>query len=351
MRVVKNRDFLDLLKMILILMVLAIHVPLGSGVSLFGIDILPPLLRTAVPIFFLMSSFFFFSMYKDLSAIERRFALQKFIVRNLALYAIWFFFCLPVTLYLKWNWWFGGGFFRGIILFLMNFIVGGTFVASWFIVALVIAVVLVAYLSRRVSNTVLLIVGSVFYAFAAFCSSYSPILEKAMPELRGIGLYRAIVLLAPTSFCSAFVWIALGKIVAEQEEKLKSALQDRAWLFPFLLTAYYMEVVSVFHYIGGKGGNDCYFLLVPVSFLAFIFFLCVSVEIPKARYLRSLSTVCYVCHGSAFVVIDWALHHFGIVDHARALKFLIGFSVCILAFIALRCAAKCKALSWLKYSY
>ena len=339
----KNYDFLDLLKMVLILMVLAIHAPLSTGISMGGIDLAIPIFRMAVPLFFLMSSYFFFGKYQRCDGEGRRVALLKFIKRNLFLYLIWFVICLPVTVYLKWDWWFGGGLLKGCVCFFLNVFFGGTFFASWFIMALVIATAGAVFLSRKFGNRMLLFVGIAMYAVAIFSSCYSPVIAG----IRESPLTRGFVLLAPNSFLSAFVWVVMGKIVAEKGYK---ASRLTGILAVVSMMLYFAEAIFVARFVG-RTACDCYVSLMPVCFSAFVFLKNVSVSIPYSKVLRSMSTVFYVLHGSAFVVIAIVLGRVGVADPRHIIKYLLGCVVCILAFLILRFLSRMEKLSWLKYAY
>ncbi|MCD7763658.1 MAG: hypothetical protein LUI14_10790 [Lachnospiraceae bacterium] len=88
----KNYDAVDISKLILSLMVVALHTSFLEGFA-------NPILRLAVPIFFIYSGFFFF--YKDSQVNEENKPLKKLVVRNVKLYAAWFLVLLLPTNYLK----------------------------------------------------------------------------------------------------------------------------------------------------------------------------------------------------------------------------------------------------------
>ena len=87
---VKHDSKYDIVKFILSLLVLAIHSTLYPMV-------LYPWLRIAVPLFFMMSSYFLFSKLREASKDNHRAILRKFVVRNLQLYLCWFIILLPIT--------------------------------------------------------------------------------------------------------------------------------------------------------------------------------------------------------------------------------------------------------------
>lgn len=90
----------DVLKFGLAILVVLIHT---SQQGMF----FRPILRVAVPLFFLMTSYFFFAKQASLNTgDEKKKGLQKYVKRTLWLYAFWFVALLPLTIYYR-NW--GGG--------------------------------------------------------------------------------------------------------------------------------------------------------------------------------------------------------------------------------------------------
>lgn len=90
----KNYDALDLLKFIMSIMVVAIHTRLFEDVTF-------PWLRIAVPVFFMISSYFFFAKIRNTETVAQKSALLNFTKRNLQLYLFYFVLLLPITLYHK----------------------------------------------------------------------------------------------------------------------------------------------------------------------------------------------------------------------------------------------------------
>lgn len=98
----KNYDVLDLTKLVLSIMIVAIHT------SLFP-NILYPWLRLAVPLFFIISSFLLFSKVNNVSLTEKDIVVKNYIIRQLKLYLFWFIILLPLTVIIRKEWIIGGG--------------------------------------------------------------------------------------------------------------------------------------------------------------------------------------------------------------------------------------------------
>lgn len=134
--IVKRRfDMVDLSRVVLAFMVVCIHA------SLFP-KYLIPYLRLSVPLFFMITSFFFFRKTASMQdSSEKTAYLKKFVIRNLKLYFFYFILLLPVTLMKRQ--WFSEGIIKGLLHFFRSLVFGSTFVASWFIMASVIGVAII----------------------------------------------------------------------------------------------------------------------------------------------------------------------------------------------------------------
>ena len=135
----------DVVKFILSLLVLAIHSTLYPMV-------LYPWLRIAVPLFFIMSSYFLFSKLRDTSEDKQKTILKKFTIRNLQLYLCWCIILLPITIYIRKTTWFSHDLSENISTILKSILFGSTFVASWFITATVIGSLIIYFLSKTLKN-------------------------------------------------------------------------------------------------------------------------------------------------------------------------------------------------------
>ena len=133
----------DLSKYVLSIMIIAIH----SG--LFP-NYLYPWLRIAVPLFFIISSYFLFSKIQK-HPNNKNEIIRTFIKRNLELYVFWFVVSLPYTIHRRRDWWTGDvpHFFLTV---LKNTLFRGTFFGSWYITASIWACIILCKIkiSRKI---------------------------------------------------------------------------------------------------------------------------------------------------------------------------------------------------------
>lgn len=280
----------DIIKFVLSLFVLAIH----TVVYPFA---LYPWLRIAVPLFFMMSSYFCFSKLKSEPADRHGKVLKKFALRNIKLYVSWFILLLPFTLYLRRSEYFSQGIWQGIESFIKGLFFGSTFVASWFITATIFGVLIIYYLSKWFKKKwIILSISAFIFGLVTLQSSYvSCIQETALLSAihvasRGLGGFVC-------SFPAAILWIFIGKCFAEAKSKGLPL-----WLLAVVLTLSCVGLYAEWRFVislDGSYNNDSYFMLLPVCCALFAIIQRIpAIHWKPSAYLKHASTIIYVSHGS-----------------------------------------------------
>ena len=144
-----------MLKYVLSMLIVATHTSLFEGY-------ITPLVRLAVPAFFMISGYFFFSRINSCSSRQQQTAyLKKSVMHNLKLYLFWFILLLPLTLYIRQ--YHTMGLWKGLLHLVRDFCFGSTFQSSWYIIALITGFTIVLLLSYKLPQSALVILGVVFY--------------------------------------------------------------------------------------------------------------------------------------------------------------------------------------------
>lgn len=332
---------IDLSKYILSLMVVAIHVAPARG---FWYELMIPVLRLAVPLFFMISGYLLFVRMKELDHDKQNEALMKYLFRILKLYLAWLILLFPVTV---WNRkYFSEGIFAGLKKILKGFVFGSTFPASWYLMALIIGTALVYIGSRYMGNCVVFIVGTVLYIICCLLSNYGNF----------CGSLRVINGIYPTAFFNSFpvaiIWISLGKVFAEHEElslRLAKVKSSGAVLSILLL---YCEWFLIKYFRTGES-NDCYFMLVPCAVFIFTIIITGTREVRFARQMRMASTITYCMHISIALILDEFINFgevFGNLVLALIIRYLLVVLLCMIAsyfIIKIAEAGKCRSVRYL----
>lgn len=319
---------IDLAKFLAAIMVAAIHSHL-----FFGSDdlyyITKSVFRIAVPFFFCTSSYLFFVKHTDL---------KKYISRILMMYLAWFIIELPYVIdshFMSPN----TTTMRNIVFFIRDLFLGNTFHASWYLTASVTSIAIVYYLRNKLSNITLLIIGVFLYLFSLSASSYFGIVDNTLlsPYNRMIATY----FVPSNSFFVSFIYVVLGKIIAEGS--IQITLKIQLLITALLLFMWVLEISIVKSYVRI---NDCYILLPPLSLLLVSLLLKAKVNISKnlSLFLRKSSILIYFLH---YCFIEINVRLLGL-SYGSLLFFIITIEAIFASTLIIHLSKKLKIL---KYFY
>lgn len=342
----KNFHSLDIAKVIAALFVIMIHLsPFEHG---FWNDfVVLTFARLAVPFYFITSAFLFFLK------IPQRINVIKYVHRMLILYGFWFIVQFPIIyieqIHDKENKLLACG------QICWNFITNGTFGGSYFIMALIIAVPLVYFISKKY-QPLAWIVGIICYLLCSLCESYYYMMPSGVQDiLRYIQIpFKDI----SCSFMPAILYVLLGKWCADHQD-----LTTRIKAIPYLLTIalltsslYFLEALLINE--AGTIGYEGNVLRMPFTrvFAAFpLFLLILNTDIHNSLpylQIRRLSTIMFFSHFLFVFMVYRFYYHFAVLLHMNNLMlYLFVLISSIVTFIFMDKASKTKKFSWMKYGF
>lgn len=335
----KRLDSVDVAKFVLSIMIVTIHLSPFPSLDPY----IMPMLRVAVPLFFLISAFFFFGKYHAEITIEGKIGrLERYVKRNLQLYFFWLIvLLLPTLSYRKW---FDAGLLMGIFHAMRDFVFGSTFIASWYIMASIIATVAIAVASRYLGNKCLVALSLVTYCACCLLSNYG---NAPFVASHYDALYFAFQE-GYNSFWVALFWVVAGKILAENKQKVLQLGKGYLWATFFVgVVIIYLEQITVLR--GGWAvADDCYFGLAIVCVPLFLLIIRANVSCKMASFLRNASIVTYCLHAT----LNWLLVHFTFASAWHPFTiFAIVLALSWFLTAAIMHLEKCSRLSWLRYSH
>ena len=331
-------SIIDVAKFILSLFVVAIHTGLFP-------EYLYPWLSMAVPIFFIISAYFFFTKVKSAkSETEKNSMLAKYVLRNIKLYAFYFVLFAPLTIYNNPEW-YSSGFLLGMVYFIRAVVFGTTFRASWFISAQVVGIVLLFFMSKKLNNVVIMIISTGVLALILLSSSYNWTLDKS----NGLNVFfenftwffsREM----DHTFTVAFVWCSIGKCMAEAKKPCNKYLD-----IGYIVAGIILCIVEHRFILNmtGKGSWTLY---------ASLFILCPAIcslmnkatwYFPASKYFRNASTIIYASHFSIFTPVLIVLKKLNIAT--SPILFVSLTFVCIVFSIVILLLE--KKIKFLKYAH
>ena len=279
---------IDFSKFVAALLVVAIHTHPFSGMD--ADYYFTSLCRIAVPFFFVTTSFFFFRKANP--------NIKAYTKRLLILYGLWFIIELPLVYHRLFV-----NFDHSLIVQILNCIrcvlLSNTWGASWFIMACVISVNIVYFLSKKIDNYKLLIVGVLFYVMSLIGSSYSGIIDTFLPiQLVKWHHLLSMAFVPANSFIVAILYIVIGKIIAEGGGV---SLNKNVIIFSVTIVAMLgaLEVVLV---RWSAEITDAFLFLPLLTFWMMLLLLKTEVVIRKdlSKLFRNMSILIYILH--AFLV-------------------------------------------------
>ena len=331
--IIPNGRKFDILKLLLAFFVVAIHT---TPVT----DYLRPLYRIAVPLFFLMSSYFFFLKLSVISSPkEQKKALKHFSVRIIKLYLFWTIALLPWIIYQK-KWYVLT--FETIFKIVKSVFISGTFGGAWYLTATIISIFLIWCLSQKISNKKLLFVGFISYSICCLTSNYISLFTSSPLFVAFYKGYSFLFGTPSNSFLAPLFFVVIGKILAEN----KLVFTNKVLYICFFLSAIFLFAESFvvtsnkLNFNSIHFADDCYFCLIPFCVTLFMIIGQKQVYVNfETKFLRQYSTIIYCSH----ITVKDAVVFCG--------DFCTTSLMCICLCFMITQLEKFQRFRWLKYSH
>ena len=282
----KSYDSFDLFKFIASIVVVMAHTRI-LGESRF--HLLHPWIRIAIPVFFMVSAFLFFSKYDSLPDAEKKGYLWKFVKRDLILYLFWFVVFLPFTIIYR------DYFHKGIEFFFGTILLGSSFPASWYLIALAIGIVIIALCDRGIGRWITPVIAVIGFLICVGQFTWRPVADQ-------IGLSKLYVipdLRFANNFVVSLLWIWVGRMFVRYQEKCR-AVSMKLIIALFALSCVLLWAEHRFVY--GRGwftmNNDVYLAVMLAGPLFFWIILRWEMHLPNAKFYRCMSTLIYCIHAT-----------------------------------------------------
>ena len=283
----KSFDSFDLFKFIVSFVVMIVHTRI-FGDSRF--HWLHPWTRIAIPVYFMISSFLFFSKYDRLPDGEKNAYLWKFVKRDLTLYLFWFIVFLPFTIIYR------DCLHKGIAFFFGMILLGSSFPASWYLMALAIGIIFVAKLNRGAGKYIVPVIAFLFFLLCLGQNTWRVIADKTnfLPKI-----YNATEISYSVTFFVSIMWIWMGRLfVTYKKQVLAADIKKVAAAFIGSLILLFLEDKWLYDRGLFTMINDVYLFCLLAGPLFFWIILKMDVHIPHAKTMRCMSTLIYCIHAT-----------------------------------------------------
>lgn len=164
-----NNAAFDIVKFVACILVVCIHTnPFPNYFQ--------PLYRIAVPMFYMISSFLFFSRVKSMDQGKQRQYILKYIKRSLILCLFYFIILFPTSYVFFYRSWWNLGFPNNIVRFIEQFFLSYTFaIPSWYIVSSFLGINIIYYATRYKSKCIP-VIAFALYLICCLTSNYKSLL-------------------------------------------------------------------------------------------------------------------------------------------------------------------------------
>lgn len=264
--------------------------PLAQAVNSFFRSYLG---RIAVPFFLLSAGFFLFR--KTASQPFSAAPSKAYVLRILRLYVLWTILYLPWIIREARE--SGKNLLTGLLSFLRNFLLTGSYSHLWYLPALAVAAALVGWLLRKgLRPGYILAASALLYCIGLLGQGWffllRPLQGTALYSL--LRLYEKIFTTTRNGLFFGFPYVAMGMYLAYHPSKLSKRRSGVGFLISMVLL--YLEV-SFTRSKGEAPGTDMYLFLLPAAYLALVFLMQLSPKSrPCYRTMRKLSLLLYLTH-------------------------------------------------------
>lgn len=325
----------DLAKFVMAVLILCLH----SGVFP---DFFFLVFRLAVPLFFMITAYFFFNKMERAEREKRgdkKVILLNFVQRNVCLYWFWtIVFIVPILIQRKW---FEHEFPYSILLLLRSLFFGSTFRASWFITATVIAAVLICVLSYkcRLKDTTILLIGVCIYLLCCLDSNYFYLIPGESVFCKCLMKCHLFFGSPVNSFPVAIVWMMFGKRMVNRQTSLSVKTLFLWCIVAFLMLC--LEYLVICHWRLSRV-DDCYISLLFLCPLMMELLIKMR-DFPLYNPIgwRKMSIVIFCTHGTFMGIIRRLL------EQDNMLLPIVVFAICcMIGFLVMRMEGKVRVLQY-----
>lgn len=285
----RNLNGIDLLKFIMSIIIVSVH---SCVFEILANDYLGGLIKTVsnvcVPTFFVISSFFFFRKVRSLTTTkEKNRQLLMFEKRTLFLYLFWIVVQLPYIIYLrKYSFPYLG------LSMLKDIFLGETFVASWFLGAMIVGMPIVYGVNKKTSGCIIVLIISALYVYVY---TYSMLSESWQQPYIWYGAHVGSLIL---SFWRGMFWMMLG-YYCSSDKFVKVIVKTPQYVKLLLLVSILLLTpICSIEYIS-----------IPLTILVFAVFYSIPLKDSAVyKQLRVYSIIIYCIHGTVLAAVSFLFH-------------------------------------------
>lgn len=345
----KQYKSIDLAKFIGALLIIILHTaPFMSYSKILTFGIRNIITIIAVPFFFISSGFMVFKKLETLPTNEDKNAyMKKHIKRIIVMYLFW---SAIYFIFVLMNWIMNGFTIYDLLEYIKDFFFEGSFSTIWFLPALIVATLIVFLLRKKLSYEKIFIISLPFYLFTLLGSSYYGITVN-IPIINSVfKIYYSFFDTVKNGLLFGFIYVSLGALIAKHEDKINITITKNILLIAVFFIFVAFEAILISYLDWNLKGCDTTIMLVPLSFLIFIFIIKLNCKGDDKTYLllRKYSMLLFLTQRIPLTIISMFFSETIIAQNSLIYFVVVLTATFIISTIIIKLTTKIKLL---KYAY
>ncbi|MCQ2483950.1 MAG: acyltransferase [Clostridia bacterium] len=291
----KENCAIDIMKYVMSVLVIIIHKPVFDNNLVFENYFLQNIIAAvAVPFFFIVSSYFFFSKIDNKYKKSNKNYLFNYEKRLFIIYFLWTIIYAP-CIFVKYN---SGQYnllsfkilIGQVLLTIKNFFLSRSFVHFWYLTTLMLSVAIIYFLYLKLNYKQIMII-----CFALFACSRLMLYLNVKGNVIGQAYSSFLPDVLRNSLEKGLINIAFGLFLSKSDIKIKRSSGFCIGIIVYM----FMVVLGILNYNkDSEVLNAAFYVLVALSALSIVI-LCLKTDIKKKKiyvYLRKSSALIYFSH-------------------------------------------------------
>lgn len=284
----KKYTLIDIFKLVFAIGIVAIHAKIFDSNKTINWLALHGIFRLGVPFFFVASGYFF---YKKLERNGNfKLVLNKYIKRLLIPYIFWLVLNLPFVVYKYYS---GGNSILKIIIKLIRDLIFYPWGAMWYLLALMVAVIIIVpfYKKNKLKNIV--IIGSILYLFALICNTYYFLVEGTFFQSIIDNILKVIES-SRNGIFEGLYFVSVGMYISKLSDDKKISYKKNNIIFIISYLLLIIEILLTKNYVH-RDDHSLFIMFIVLIPSLFIFLSQFNLNLNTIKF-RNYSTGIYFSH-------------------------------------------------------
>ena len=345
----KQFKSIDLAKFICAILIIILHTaPFSnySGILSFGFRNVITVI--AVPFFFTASGFLCFRKVETLQDTkDKNRYVFSYLKRLLFMYLIWsaVYFVFVVI-----NWTRDDFGIFSVLEYIKDFFFEGSYSTIWFLPALLTAVLIVYFLSKKLTYKQIFIIACFIYIFTLGGSSYYGLVSKNSFIKQIYDVYYSFFDTIKNGVCFGLIFVSIGGMLAvNNEEGAKFSLRSLIPIFCFAVLHTIEEfLIAKFNF--NIKGVDTVIFLVPLTYFLFKFILALEIKISDkcCTLFRKYSILMFLTQRIPLSIIDLFLQGTVFANNSIIYFLAVLIATLVISYVIILLSKKFK---FIKYAF